>query len=161
MCYRKNYKSYINIYKKVLVNPNDTELKIDLQMLEDELDIYNLVLAREHAKIEVVFAYPSSILFFIIEIILILFMHFKQLCEENPESVTIQEIQPKWWGSSNAKPRYRLCLTSDKGKTFWNLLSQSEKDRLNDLLDNTGGSETSRHDKPKQYIGNYLSCYLF
>lgn len=50
---RKNYKSYKNVYKKVLVNPNDTELKIDLQMLEDELDIFNLVLAREHAKIEV------------------------------------------------------------------------------------------------------------
>jgi len=41
------------VYKKVLVNPNDTELKIDLQMHEDELDIFNLVLAREHAKIEV------------------------------------------------------------------------------------------------------------
>lgn len=53
MYFRKNYKSYINVYKKVLVNPNDTELKIDLQMFEDELDIFNLVLAREHAKIEV------------------------------------------------------------------------------------------------------------
>lgn len=41
------------MYKKVLVNPNDTELKLDLQMLEDELDIFNLVLARENAKIEV------------------------------------------------------------------------------------------------------------
>lgn len=51
--FRKNYKSYVNVYKKVLVNPNDTELKIDLQMLEDELNIFNLVLAREHAKIEV------------------------------------------------------------------------------------------------------------
>lgn len=53
MYFRKNYKSYINVYKKLLVNPNDTELKIDLQTLEDELDIFNLVLAREHAKIEV------------------------------------------------------------------------------------------------------------
>lgn len=53
VCFRQNYKSYISVYKKVLVNPNDTELKIDLQMLEDELDIFNLVLAREHAKIEV------------------------------------------------------------------------------------------------------------
>lgn len=35
------------------MNPNDMELKIDLQMLEDELDIFNLVLAREHAKIQV------------------------------------------------------------------------------------------------------------
>lgn len=35
------------------MNPNDTELKIDLQTLEDELDVFNLVLAREHAKIEV------------------------------------------------------------------------------------------------------------
>lgn len=48
---------------------------------------------------------------------------------------------------------YRLCLTSDKGKTFWNLLSQSEKDRLNDLLGKTDGLHISRYDKPKQYIG--------
>lgn len=53
---------------------------------------------------------------------------------------------------------YRLCLTSDKGKTFWNLLSQSEKDRLNDLLCKTDGSETSRSDKPKQYIGRLGVC---
>lgn len=79
------------------------------------------------------------------------------MCEENPESVTIQEIQSKWWGSTNAKSKYRLCLSSDKGKTFWNLLSQSEKDRLNDLLCKTDESENvSRYDKPKQYIGRYL-----
>lgn len=55
MYFRKKYKNYINVYKRVLVNPNDTELKIDLQMLEDELNIFNLVLAREHAKIEVLY----------------------------------------------------------------------------------------------------------
>lgn len=53
MYFRKNYKNYVNVYKKVLLNPNDTELKIDLQMLEDELNIFNLVLAREHAKLQV------------------------------------------------------------------------------------------------------------
>lgn len=53
MYFRHNYKNYINVYKKVLINPNDTELKIDLQMFEDELDIFNLILARENAKIEV------------------------------------------------------------------------------------------------------------
>ncbi|XP_050428442.1 intermembrane lipid transfer protein VPS13A-like isoform X2 [Adelges cooleyi] len=129
--HRKNFRSYINAYKKVLVNPNDTELKLDLQMLEDELDIFNLVLAREQAKIE--------------------------LCEKNPESVTIQEFESKWWGLTNAKPLYRLCLTCDKGKTFWNLLSQSEKDRLNDLLGRAEGADVIRVATPKQYIEHKIN----
>ncbi|XP_050533944.1 intermembrane lipid transfer protein VPS13A-like isoform X2 [Daktulosphaira vitifoliae] len=124
--HRKNYKNYINVYKKVLLNPNDTETKLDLQMLEDELDIFNLVLAREQAKVE--------------------------LFEENPESVIIQEIKSKWWGLINSKPKYRLYLTCEKSKTFWNLLNQSEKDRLNDILGRTEGKDITCCVKPRQYI---------
>lgn len=57
---------------------------------------------------------------------------------------------------TNVNPRYRLCLTSDKGKTFWNLLSQSEREQLNDLLGKTDGLELSIQVKPKQYIGIIL-----
>lgn len=35
-----------------LLKPNDTELKMDLQKYEDTLSILNIVIAREHAKIE-------------------------------------------------------------------------------------------------------------
>jgi hypothetical protein len=52
-CFREHYRNYKNSYKKTLLSPNDTELKLDLQVLEDQLGILDIVIAREHAKIEV------------------------------------------------------------------------------------------------------------
>lgn len=51
--YRINYRNYKDVYKQTLLSPNDTELKLDLQQLEDQLSILQIVIAREHAKIEV------------------------------------------------------------------------------------------------------------
>jgi hypothetical protein len=51
--FREHYRNYKNTYKKTLLSPNDTELKLDLQVLEDQLGIQDIVVAREHAKIEV------------------------------------------------------------------------------------------------------------
>lgn len=34
------------------MNPNDTELKLDLQKYEDTLDIVNVVIARQHALLK-------------------------------------------------------------------------------------------------------------
>lgn len=52
---RANYRLYRDVYKKVLVNPNDTELKLDLQKYEDNLSLINIVIAREHARLMVIF----------------------------------------------------------------------------------------------------------
>jgi hypothetical protein len=51
--FREHYQNYKNTYKKMLLSPHDTELKLDLQVLEDQLGILDIVIAREHAKIEV------------------------------------------------------------------------------------------------------------
>lgn len=48
-----NYTKYRDVFAQSLLNPTDTELKLDLQQLEDQLDILNIVIAREHAKIQV------------------------------------------------------------------------------------------------------------
>jgi len=47
------YKKYRDVYRRTLLSPNDTELKLDLQILEDQLDIAGIVIAREDAKLQV------------------------------------------------------------------------------------------------------------
>ncbi|KAK4883024.1 hypothetical protein RN001_006343 [Aquatica leii] len=48
---RQQYKEYTEVYKKILLNPNDTELKMDLQKYEDYLSIVNIVISRKHATL--------------------------------------------------------------------------------------------------------------
>lgn len=55
--FREHYQNYKNTYKRMLLSPHDTELKLDLQVLEDQLGILDIVIAREHAKIEVCCAF--------------------------------------------------------------------------------------------------------
>ncbi|CAH1186159.1 unnamed protein product [Phyllotreta striolata] len=50
---RQHYKEYLETYKQILLNPNDTELKLDLQKFEDNLSILNIVLARQQARLTV------------------------------------------------------------------------------------------------------------
>lgn len=52
--HRENYNVYKKAYKSTLRSPNDTELKLDLQKCEDSLPIVSVVIAREHAKFEVI-----------------------------------------------------------------------------------------------------------
>lgn len=40
------------MYTQILLQPNDTELKLDMQKFEDNLTIVNIVIAREHARQE-------------------------------------------------------------------------------------------------------------
>lgn len=49
------YRKYRDVYAQSLLNPTDTELKLDLQQHEDQLDILNIIIAREHAKAQVMF----------------------------------------------------------------------------------------------------------
>ncbi|KAB0792527.1 hypothetical protein PPYR_14486 [Photinus pyralis] len=48
---RQQYKEYTEAYKKILLNPNDTELKLDLQKYEDLLSIVNIVISRQQAAL--------------------------------------------------------------------------------------------------------------
>lgn len=50
---RNTYRMYTEIYKQILLNPNDTELKLDLQKYEDNLSVVNVVIARQQARLMV------------------------------------------------------------------------------------------------------------
>ncbi|XP_034193125.2 intermembrane lipid transfer protein VPS13A isoform X1 [Osmia lignaria lignaria] len=50
--HRKNYRRYKEACLQSLLKPNDTELKLDLQKYEDSLTMFNIVIAREHARQE-------------------------------------------------------------------------------------------------------------
>ncbi|KAK2588797.1 hypothetical protein KPH14_001672 [Odynerus spinipes] len=50
--HRKYYKKYKEMYTQILLQPNDTELRLDMQKFEDNLTIENIVIAREHARQE-------------------------------------------------------------------------------------------------------------
>lgn len=50
---RDCYKMYTEIYKQILLNPNDTELKLDLQKYEDNLSVVNVVIARQQGRLMV------------------------------------------------------------------------------------------------------------
>ncbi|EEZ98160.2 hypothetical protein TcasGA2_TC000586 [Tribolium castaneum] len=48
---RDYYRGYVQTYKQIILNPNDTELKLDLQKYEDNLSVINVVIARQHARL--------------------------------------------------------------------------------------------------------------
>lgn len=50
---RSNYRSYCQLYEKMLLDPSNSEIKIDLQQIEDTLDIANVIIAREQTKLRV------------------------------------------------------------------------------------------------------------
>lgn len=43
---------YRDAYARALLQPADTELRLDLQQLEDQLDVVDILAAREHAKLQ-------------------------------------------------------------------------------------------------------------
>ncbi|KAL1509464.1 hypothetical protein ABEB36_004192 [Hypothenemus hampei] len=48
---REQYKKYMETYKQIISNSNDTELKLDLQKHEDNLSVINIVIARQHTRL--------------------------------------------------------------------------------------------------------------
>lgn len=51
---RKHYKNYVESYKQIILNPNDTELKMDMQLDEDNLSVVSIVVARQQARLWVI-----------------------------------------------------------------------------------------------------------
>ena len=51
--HRKRYRLYKNLYKQQLVQPDNNNITGQLDELEAHLDIANILMAREQAKLEV------------------------------------------------------------------------------------------------------------
>ena len=52
-CFRERYRRYKDLYKKQLEHPASENIKNLMKDLEDQLDIANILMAREQAKLEV------------------------------------------------------------------------------------------------------------
>ncbi|KAK7790642.1 hypothetical protein R5R35_006536 [Gryllus longicercus] len=131
--HRENYRKYRDTYKMTLLSPNDTELKMDLQQLEDMLSVVDIVIAREHAKI--------------------------QLRHEEPDCIVVHENEPDWWGIFSQEHSFALLVhTGEKGKGLWTQLSSPEKKKLCETIGYVEG--VIRPEKPKQYIEHKINFTL-
>ena len=51
--HRQNYRHYKEVYKKKLQFPDNENIRVQIEHLEQILDIANILMAREQAKLEV------------------------------------------------------------------------------------------------------------
>ncbi|XP_060801512.1 intermembrane lipid transfer protein Vps13 isoform X2 [Amyelois transitella] len=134
--HRENYNEYKQTYKSTLRSPNDTELKLDLQKCEDSLPIVSVVIAREHAKFE--------------------------LLTQEPDRIQVVESEIDWWlptldSDEEEKHRSSLCVKSERSRTLWSHLSSPEKKRVCELI---GYVEGEPRDASKQFIEHKLNLTL-
>ncbi|KAG1650405.1 Vacuolar protein sorting-associated protein 13C [Nymphon striatum] len=133
--HRQYYRQYKNLYKEKLLKPNDAEIKLDLQKLEDHLDVANILLAREHAKLE--------------------------FAKEEPERVKRKkESGSSWWsslfGGSSDEEEYIEVVGEDTA--IWSKLTPEEKEKLYEAIGYTEGEMSLS--KPVQYIEHKLNFTL-
>ncbi|XP_021923386.1 vacuolar protein sorting-associated protein 13A-like isoform X4 [Zootermopsis nevadensis] len=130
--HREHYRKYKNTYKKTLLSPNDTELRLDLQLLEDQLAIIDIVVAREHAKIE--------------------------LYHEDPEHILVHENEAKWWDILVQEKSVEMQVRTEKERGLWAQLSLAEKKKLCEAIGYVEGA--ARPHKPKQYTEHKFNFTL-
>ncbi|GFG28735.1 hypothetical protein Cfor_06015 [Coptotermes formosanus] len=130
--HREHYRNYKNTYKKTLLSPNDTELKLDLQVLEDQLGILDIVVAREHAKIE--------------------------LRREDPEHILVRENVAEWWDVLGQEKSFEMQVQTEKDRGLWAQLSLAERKKLCEVIGYVEGAE--RPEKPKQYTEHKFNFTL-
>ncbi|XP_072932453.1 intermembrane lipid transfer protein VPS13A-like [Epargyreus clarus] len=140
--HRENYNIYKKTYKSTLRSPNDTELKLDLQKCEDNLPIISVVIAREHAKFE--------------------------LLTQEPERIEVVETEFDWWKPTSSdsesdsdvetKARVELCVKTERSRSLWSHLSSPEKKKVCELIGYVEGAP--RQDKSKQYIEHKINLTL-
>ena len=53
MLFRARYKQYVHVYKQYLENPDNESAQATLKTLEEDLDVTNILIAREQAKLQV------------------------------------------------------------------------------------------------------------
>ncbi|KAL0275996.1 UNVERIFIED_CONTAM: hypothetical protein PYX00_003683 [Menopon gallinae] len=134
--HRENYRQYKELYKQAALNPGDTELRLDLGRAEDKLDLSSIVIAREHAKIEIK--------------------------NEDPDRIEITSNEEKWWSlnvnNNNNYSCLKFQIKPDKPRGLWSQLSGAESLKLNELLGKT--EEPAAPEKAKKYIEHKVNLTL-
>ncbi|KAF8773523.1 Vacuolar protein sorting-associated protein 13C like protein [Argiope bruennichi] len=121
--HRDKYRQYKAMYKEHLHRPTDTELKLDLQLLEDSLDVTSILAAREQAKMKI--------------------------AEDEPSLVRKVPVGKSWsfwsWFSSSGEDlvdgsldspkddkseEEELLIVGDKDRSWWSRMTAEERRRL-------------------------------
>ncbi|CAB3363763.1 Hypothetical predicted protein [Cloeon dipterum] len=130
--HRESYRKYVQAYKLSLLSPTDVELKLDLQKLEDRLRVIDLVIAREHAKIE--------------------------LSREEPEKLAVTSSERWWLGLWKCvDPEIKFKMVANPSPGFWSRLTQQEREKIYELIDY---SEDSTNSKQRQFIEHKYNLTL-
>ncbi|KAL1474072.1 hypothetical protein MTO96_021593 [Rhipicephalus appendiculatus] len=127
--HRHNYRQYKEMYIKRLQAPNDTEIRVDVQMLEDKLDISNILMAREEAKLE--------------------------LLREEPNRAVPRKRDQGWWASwfGSAQESEEVEVIGERERSFWSRLTPEEKEKLYEAIEYADASS----DVPEHYIAHKVS----
>ncbi|XP_048515019.1 intermembrane lipid transfer protein VPS13C-like isoform X2 [Athalia rosae] len=130
--HRKNYHQYKNAFKMTLLRPTDTELKLDLQKYEDMLTIVSIIIAREHAKI--------------------------QLKEEAPQHVSVEVCKSSLWNMVDEPEVVKFVVNHEKAYEVNNQLSSPERKLIQSM--GNGSGEQTNPDKLPQYIDHKYNFTL-
>ncbi|XP_046398302.1 vacuolar protein sorting-associated protein 13C-like isoform X1 [Ischnura elegans] len=160
--HRDDYRNYKNIFKKTLLSPNDTELKLDLQKAEDSLEIVDIVIAQEHAKIELHREEPDRIVVRMSEVDSwggFGMMDTESSEEEWDTDISAHDGRDGNVGNTWHKQQWELEVRSKKERGLWGQLSAEERQRLFEVIGWAEGSIGSPG-KPKQYIEHKFNFTL-
>lgn len=131
--HRLNYRQYKEMYIKRLQTPNDTEIRVDVQMLEDKLDVSNILMAREEAKLE--------------------------LLREEPNRAVPRKRDRGWWaswfGSAESEPE-EVEVIGERERSFWSRLTPEEKEKLYEAIEYADASS----EVPEHYIAHKVNFTL-
>ncbi|KAG8227036.1 hypothetical protein J437_LFUL013823 [Ladona fulva] len=160
--HRDNYRNYKSLFKKTLLSPNDTELKLDLQKAEDTLEIVDIVIAQEHAKIELHQEEPDRIIVKVSEVDSWFgFGIIDTDSEEEEWEAELCSAEGRDFGSGGGwhRKQWELELRSAKDRGLWAQLSAEERQRLCEVIGWAEGTIGSPG-KPKQYIEHKFNFTL-
>ncbi|KAL3234197.1 hypothetical protein MRX96_022634 [Rhipicephalus microplus] len=128
--HRHNFRHYKEMYIRRLQAPNDTEIRVDLQMLEDKLDISNILMAREEAKLE--------------------------LLSDEPNRAVPRKRDQGWWASwfGGAEESEEVEVIGERERSFWSRLTPEEKEKLYEAIEYAYDASS---DVPEHYIAHKVS----
>ncbi|XP_067142942.1 intermembrane lipid transfer protein VPS13A-like isoform X2 [Centruroides vittatus] len=133
--HRKRYRRYKEMYKQKLLYPTNTEIRLDVQLLEDHMDIANILMAREETKLEFI--------------------------KEQPEKTIIRKRDKSWWeswfGLDSEEEENELEVLGEREKSLWSRLTQEEKQKLYEAI---GYFDDETLETLKQYIAHKLNFTL-
>ncbi|GIY87397.1 vacuolar protein sorting-associated protein 13C [Caerostris extrusa] len=122
--HRDKYRQYKTMYKEHLHRPTDTELKLDLQLLEDSLDVTSILAAREQAKMKIAEDEPSLVRKVPIGKTWSFWSWFSSSGDE-PDS-SIEAIKDE----KSAEDEEELLIVGDRDRSWWSRMTAEEKRRL-------------------------------